>query len=223
MVHGFATSSADSWARFGWIAAFEERGQRVVAPDLPGHGGAEKYTVPEEYGVIEDVVLGYARQLTPVSGVGFSMGARLILSVEIDQPGTFERLVIGGVGANIFSFRSPEHLAGAIESRDHSKAPDNSMAEAFVRGAYKSENSAAALAAFLRRPLRRRILAEGLASVKCPVLVVVGDDDEMVQPVSALTEHLTHAEVVRVPRADHLATMRSREFLDASLDFLAPT
>lgn len=222
MVHGFASSSEQSWRRFGWIDAFEGRGFRVGAPDLPGHGSAEKLVDPEAYGVIEDAVYDDARQMGGglLDGVGFSLGARLVLSVEADHPGTFDRLVVGGVGANIFSFRSPEHLAGAIESRDHEKAPDSPLAEAFVRGAYRASNDAAALVAFLRRPSRRRILPESLDRVRCPVLVVVGEADTMVQPVAALTEHLADARVVVVPGADHLATMRSPLFLESALDFL---
>jgi pimeloyl-ACP methyl ester carboxylesterase len=220
MVHGFASSSAQSWARFGWIEAFEAQGARVLAPDLPGHGSSEKPKDPQAYGAIEDMVYDDTVGLRPVDAIGFSLGARLVLSVEAEHPGTFERLVVGGIGANIFNFRSPEHLAGAIEARDHQRAPESSMAEAFVRGAYGPSNDAEALVAFLRRPRRRRILAEDLERVRCPVLVVVGEADVMVHPVSLWTDHLSHVSLVRVPEADHLATMRSPLFLASALEFL---
>ncbi len=222
MVHGFASSSAQSWARFGWIEAFEAQGAHVLAPDLPGHGSAEKPTDPQAYGVIEDTVYDYAVGLRPVDAIGFSLGARLVLSIEAEHPGTFDRLVVGGVGANIFNYRSPEHLASAIEDRDHQRAPENSMAEAFVRGAYGPSNDAEALVAFLRRPQRHRIIAEDLERIRCPVLVVVGDADVMVHPVSVLTDHLADVRLVRVPEADHLATMRNPLFLGSALEFLAP-
>jgi len=221
LVHGFGSSALSSWQRFGWIDAFEQRGRRVVAPDLPGHGLSEKPTAPEDYGIIEDEVYALAKSLRPLDAVGFSLGARLLISVEAEHPGTFDRLVIGGIGSNVFSFRSPEQLASAIENRDHERAPDSPMAAAFVVGAYRSSNSPEALAAFLRRPLRRRIRAEDLDAVKCPVLVVVGESDTMVHPVEVLTDYFSHVRVVTVPLADHLDTMRSPVFLEASLEFLS--
>jgi pimeloyl-ACP methyl ester carboxylesterase len=221
LVHGFGSSVRSSWERYGWIDAFEQRGRRVLAPDLPGHGLAEKPTDPEDYGMIEDEVYAHAKPLGPVDAVGFSLGARLLLSIEAEHPGTFSRLVIGGIGSNVFNFRSPELLASAIEHRDSDRAPNSPMAEAFVVGAYRSSNNPEALAAFLRRPLRQRIGVEELDGVTCPVLVVVGESDTMVHPVTKLTEHLSDVRVVTVPLADHLDTMRSPLFLEASLEFLS--
>jgi pimeloyl-ACP methyl ester carboxylesterase len=220
MVHGFASSSAQSWSRYGWIEQFEEHGRRVVAPDLPGHGEALKTSDPNDYGEMEEEVYGWAHSASPVDGVGFSLGARLVLAAEALHPGTFTRLVVGGIGANIFSYRSPEHLAGAIEMGDPDLAPDSVMAAAFVRGAQRSTNDPAALAAFLRRPHRHRITTEDLARVHCPVLAVFGDEDTMVHPVDELTKHLTNVRTVSIPGADHLGTMRSPEFLAAALEFL---
>ncbi|HWD95493.1 MAG TPA: alpha/beta fold hydrolase [Acidimicrobiales bacterium] len=220
MVHGFASSSAQSWSRFGWIEQFEASGRRVEAPDLPGHGDAMKTSDPNGYGVMEDEVHQWAVSLGPVDGIGFSLGARLALSAEALHPGTFDRLVVGGIGSNIFSYRSPEHLAGAIEMGDADLAPESTMAAAFVRGAQRSNNDPAALAAFLRRPKRHRITVEELRNVQCPVLVVVGGADTMVHPVTEMTRHLAHARTVTIPDADHLATMRSPDFLAAALEFL---
>jgi len=221
LVHGFGSSARSSWERFGWIDAFEQQGRRVLAPDLPGHGLAEKPTDPEGYGMIEDEVYAHAKSLGQVDAVGFSLGARLLVSVEAEHPGTFSRLVLGGIGSNVFNFRSPEHLAAAIEHRDSDRAPNSPMAAAFVVGAYRSSNNPEALAAFLRRPLRQRIGVEQLNAVKCPVLLVVGESDTMVHPVEKLSEHLTDVRVVTVPLADHLDTMRSPLFLEASLEFLS--
>jgi pimeloyl-ACP methyl ester carboxylesterase len=179
-----------------------------------------KTSDPNGYGDMEDVVYRWAHPLNPVDGVGFSLGARLALSAEAQHPGTFARLVVGGVGANIFSHRSPEHLAGAIEMGDPDLAPESTMAAAFVRGAQRSTNDPAALAAFLRRPTRHRITVEDLESVRCPVLVVVGDADTMVYPVTEMTQYLPDVRTVSIPGADHLATMRSPDFLAAALEFL---
>jgi len=191
-----------------------------VAPDLPGHGDAMKMSDPNEYGAMEEEVYGWALTASPVDGVGFSLGARLVLAAEALHPGTFSRLVVGGIGANIFSYRSPEHLAGAIEMGDPDLAPDSTMAAAFVRGAQRSTNDPAALAAFLRRPNRHRVTIEDLRSIRCPVLAAYGDEDTMVHPVEEFTQYLSDVRTVRIPGADHLATMRSPEFLAAALTFL---
>lgn len=220
LVHGFASSTGSSWRRGGWIDALEGRGRTVIAPDLPGHGLAEKPIDPAAYGSVEEEIYAHVAGRRPADGVGFSLGARIVLSIEADHPGTFGRLVLGGIGANVFSWQSPEKLAFAIEARDHHEAPGNPLAEALVRGANSSSNSPAALTTFLRRPQRRRISVEDLVRIACPVLVVVGEGDTVVHPVSMLTDRLADVRVVTVPSADHLRTMRSPLFLEAALEFL---
>src|SRR5438105_4131244 len=75
-------------------------GRPVIAVDLLGHGEADKPHDPAAYLQLETLV---AAQLPdePVDAIGFSLGARTILSIAADQPDRFQRIVVTGVGANV--------------------------------------------------------------------------------------------------------------------------
>ena len=78
LVHGMTTDSG-SWWRLGPILA--ERGYRVLAPDLPGHGRSRRgdYTLQ---GMAE--ALAQAVPNAPVLAVGHSLGA-LVLAGVVDR------------------------------------------------------------------------------------------------------------------------------------------
>lgn len=217
LVHGFSSSADSSWARNGWLDVLADTGREVIAPDLLGHGNAPKPHDPEAYAGMEDHVRSLVEGAdAPVHAVGFSMGARLVLVLEAQQPGTFERIVVGGVGANLFTAGDHEPMAQAIET---GVAPLDPLARAFVSVASTPPNDPKALAACLRRPAPPLGRAE-LARITCPVLVVIGANDTLASPADPLVDALPNATLVIVKGADHLGTMKGFGFLDATLDFL---
>lgn len=215
LVHGFSSSAEASWARNGWLDVLADTGRNVIAPDLLGHGASEKPHDPHAYAAMEDDVRAALGE-GPVDAVGFSMGARLVLTVEARQPGTFGRIVVGGIGANLFVDGDPEAMARAIETGGETLDP---LARAFVSVASTPPNDPKALAACLRRPTPR-LGREELGRVRCPVLVVVGSADTLALPAEPLVEALPDARLVTIKGADHLGTMKGFGFLDAALGFL---
>lgn len=215
LVHGFSSSAEASWARNGWLDVLADTGRTVIAPDLLGHGASEKPHDPAAFAAMEDDVRS-ALVAGPVDAVGFSMGARLVLTLEALQPGTFGRIVVGGIGANLFTDGDPEPMARAIESGAETLDP---LARAFVSVASTPPNDPKALAACLRRPAPR-LGREELGRVRCPVLVVVGSADTLALPAEPLVEALPDARLVTIKGADHLGTMKGFGFLDAALGFL---
>ena len=216
LVHGFSSSAEASWSRNGWLDLLADTKRTVIAPDLLGHGTAEKPHDPRAYAAMEDDVRRVIADVGPVDAVGFSMGARLVLTLEAQQPGTFGRIVVGGIGANLFAAGDHEPMATAIESGADTLDP---LARAFVTVASTPPNDAVALAACLRRPAPPLGPAE-LSRVRCPVLVVVGSADTLALPAEPLVEALPEATMVVVKGADHLGTMKGFGFLDAALGFL---
>ena len=99
LLHGFSSSSEASWKRNGWLDILADTDRHVIAPDLMGHGDAEKPHEPAAYAVMEDRVLATLTDVGDIDVVGFSMGARMALCIESAHPGTFGRMVVGGVGA----------------------------------------------------------------------------------------------------------------------------
>src|SRR5207237_9027398 len=104
----------------------------------------------------------------PVDAVGFSMGAGLVLSVASRLPDRFGRIVVGGVGANLFQKGDPEPIARAVE-RAVAADDDPGVGRAFAVFAAGADNDPLALAACLRRPTQPLTAAQ-LSLVTCPVL-----------------------------------------------------
>ncbi|HEY5154855.1 MAG TPA: alpha/beta fold hydrolase, partial [Acidimicrobiales bacterium] len=101
LVHGFATSCARTWGETGWLDLLADAGRTVIGIDLLGHGEAPKPHDPAAYEALEDLVLGQLPD-EPVDAVGFSLGARTLLVLASAHPERFHRLVLAGVGANLF-------------------------------------------------------------------------------------------------------------------------
>jgi pimeloyl-ACP methyl ester carboxylesterase len=214
LLHGFSSSTEASWARNGWLDILADTGRRVIAPDLLGHGEADKPHDPAAYAAME--VHDLVADVGDVDVVGFSMGARMALCVESMFTGTFGRIVAGGVGANLFGERNPSTIADALEGNGEALDP---LGRAFVAAAHQPPNDAIAMAACLRRE-QPPLGPPELARVRCPVLVVVGDRDTVAMPPDELVAALPDARLTLVKGADHLGTMKGFGFLDAALGFL---
>lgn len=215
LLHGFATSAARTWRDNGWIDLLTDAGRRVVAPDLLGHGTADRPHDPAAYADLVDRVAA-TLPAGPLDGIGFSFGARVLLTLAAREPDRFGRLVVAGVGANLFREEDSEPLARAIERAEPPDHPQGSYFHALARA---DGNDPVALAAFLRSEAVPRVTTDLLGRVAAPVLVVLGDRD-FASPADPLIDALPNARLVTLPNTDHFATPKSFGFLDAALDFL---
>jgi pimeloyl-ACP methyl ester carboxylesterase len=164
---------------------------------------------------MESVVEGALPSTGPVDAVGFSMGAGILLRVAARDPGRFRRLVVAGVGANLFQRHDPEPVARAIESGEGGAGGLGSLFVQFARG---SGNDPLALAACLRRP-EQPLTAEELGRITSPVLVVLGDQD-FVWPADELVAALPEARLKVLRNVDHFGTPKDFGFIDAMLRVL---
>ena len=215
LLHGLATSARRTWRDNGWIDLLTDAGRTVIAPDLLGHGTSPKPHDPAAYDDLEAHVLE-ALDDEPVDAIGFSLGAKTLLALAADHPERFGRLVVAGVGANLFRDDDTEHLAAAIERADD---PEDPIARYFHALAADPDADPAAVAALLRRPGGLRVTPEGLARITGPVLVVLGDRD-FAGPPDPLVDALGDARLVVLEGCDHFATPKDFRFLDAALEFL---
>jgi pimeloyl-ACP methyl ester carboxylesterase len=210
LVHGFATSAARTWGDNGWIDLLGDAGREVHALDLLGHGTAPKPHDPAAYDELEDDLLARIPD-GPVDAIGFSLGSRTLLALASDHPERFNRLIVSGVGANLFRQDESTLIADAI---DGGGSADNPTVRYFQQLADPE-----ALAALMRRSKHVELTAEGLARITGPVLVVLGDKD-FAGPADPLMEKLPGAELVTLKGVDHFATPKDFGFIDAALDFL---
>jgi pimeloyl-ACP methyl ester carboxylesterase len=214
LVHGFASSFHRNWREPGWVDLLEDGGRPVIPVDLLGHGDASKPHDPAAYADLESGVEAVLPD-GPVDGLGFSLGARVLLTLASRIPDRFGRLVVGGVGENLFREDSTEAVARAMDGGD---LPGHPEMQAFTRFAQGSGNDPKALAAVLRRPTPP-LTPEMLEAVTCPVLVVLGDRD-FAGPADPLMDALPNATLVTLKGVDHLATPTDFGFIDATLEFL---
>lgn len=219
LVHGWGGSFATTWQQTGFTDLLAEAGREVIGVDLLGHGTAPKPHDPDAYADLTRRVVD-ALPDRPCDAIGFSLGAQTLLRTAIDGPGRFRRLVLAGIGRNVFEpdAEMTRRIVAAIEGAGD---PDDNVARLFARYASQPGNDPRALAAIMAR---RAAVADlptehELATVTCPVLLVVGDDD-FVRPADRLVASLPDATLRTLRRTDHFATPESFDFIDAALEFI---
>jgi pimeloyl-ACP methyl ester carboxylesterase len=217
LVHGFASSFERNWREPGWVDILEEEGHPVIGVDLLGHGQAEKPHDPAAYAELEGDVVRALPSDGAVDAIGFSLGAQLLLRVAAAEPTRFGRLVVGGVGASVFRGGDTEAAARAVQAGETAEG-DPAVAQAFATFGRAPGNDPAALAACMRRS-SKPLLPADLASLECPVLVVLGDRD-FAGPADPLLAALPNARLVSLHGADHFGTPKDFRFIDAAVTFL---
>jgi pimeloyl-ACP methyl ester carboxylesterase len=211
-----ASSFELNWREPGWVDLLADAGRDVIGVDLLGHGTAPKPHDAEAYVVLEDRVLDALPPTGTVQGVGFSLGAMTLLRAALAQPGRFSKLVLAGIGGGIFEAHGPAtELADAIAKGD---PVEGGMASLFVQFANHPDNDRLALAACMRAD-RPAIDRAALATLTCPVLVVLGDQDEAGDPTS-LVDAFPDGQLTMLRNTEHFGTPRSFAFIDATLEFL---
>ncbi len=221
LVHGWGGSFATTWERSGFTMLLADAGRPVIGVDLLGHGDAPKPHDPEDYADLTGRVLD-AMPDEPVDAIGFSLGALTLLRTAIARPGRFRRLVLAGIGRNVFEHDddATRRIIAAIAGDDSgSAAGDDNRARLFAQYAHQPGNDPVALAAVMKRPPDEPITEAQLARVACPVLVAVGDQDFVI-PADRLVAALPDARLSVLRRTDHFATPESFGFIDATLEFL---
>ncbi len=212
LVHGLATSAHRTWVETGWVDLLRDAGREVHALDLPGHGGTPPL---DDWSGLEEWV---DRQLPegPLDGVGFSLGARILLVLASARPQRFGSLVLAGVGANLF--RQDGGSARLADELDGIGDDSHPLARHFLALAESSGTDPDAVRGILLR--RSPPLDDAaLAAIEADVLVALGTDD-FAGPADPLMARLPHARLVELRGVDHFATPKSMAFLDAGLTHL---
>jgi pimeloyl-ACP methyl ester carboxylesterase len=216
LVHGWGGSFAATWQATGFTALLADARRPVIGVDLLGHGDAPKPHDPAAYADLTGRIEA-ALPDEPVDAVGFSLGALTLLRLAARRPQSFRRLVVAGIGRNVFE-RDDAARARILAGLGGTAGPEDNLARLFSQYAAQPGNDPVALAAVMRRddaPLTH----EQLAMITAPVLVVIGERD-FAGPGEPLVEALPDARLVTLHNVDHFATPESFGFIDATLEFL---
>lgn len=236
VLHGFTGSGA---AITGLIDRLD---QPCVAPDLPGHGAAPVSAAPDGYSMAAMVEAATAAlDETPADVIGYSMGARVALSLAVARSRLVRRLSLIGGTAGIENpieaaarRAADEHLADTIE-RDGVEAfvdrwerlplfagqqalPEPARA-AIRRG--RLGNSAPGLAGHLRAAGTGAMpsLWTALPDLDLPVQLIVGEHDAKFTAIARdMAARLPDAEVVVIGGAGHAAHTEDPDSVAAAIN-----
>ena len=213
-MHGFGSNFSSDWGRNGWVDLLLDLGVEAIDVPLPGHNDPVASDQVSDYVNIVDPIWHQLEGRVPITAVGFSAGAEVLLRVARQYPEAFERLVLLGLGDRVLRPNNVERLVEAL-SEDHE--PDDVRLRVFWRLVESNASPRAALRAFLARD-RQPLTASELAAVTCPVLSIVGSQESVSQ--DELTRCLPNVKTVTVAGADHFGLTSNFETIDAVLRFL---
>lgn len=233
LAHGF-TQTAHSWSVVQRLLAL--RGlTETNAIDLPGHGSASNVH-SDLWGSADHIVAAAGR----TTYIGYSMGARVCLHAALAHPQDVERLVLIGATAGIDDAEAraqrrtdDELLAGRIETIGVDAFIDEWLQNPLFAGLTPDQamrvdrlrNTSAGLASSLRLvgtgaqvPLWDR-----LADISCPVLLLVGHQDEKFMAIAErMATALPNAELRTIAEAGHSVHLeRPEHSVDVLVDWLA--
>jgi pimeloyl-ACP methyl ester carboxylesterase len=219
LLHGWGGTSASVWKTNGWFDQLEDKGFRITSIDLPGHGVARRSHDAADYA---DLASAVARQLPltgKMIGIGYSLGAKIMLELAARTPQRFAALVLAGVGANAFApEQSGPVVAEVLENGVNATTPE--PVRSLVAYGVRAGNDALALAACLRRSANPVLDAARLSAIDCPALVIVGDRDTLALPLAPLVEALPCGASAVLAGVSHLGLPASAQCRDAVLTFL---
>ncbi len=223
LIHGFASNASVNWAGTGWVQLLIENGYRVISIDNRGHGDSEKFYSPDQYG--PDIFACDALKLLDYLDIhecdvmGYSMGARITCWLCHQAPGRFRKAVFGGMGANIYGNRGGyEEIAQALEADDPETITDPG-GKLFRKFSDAMGSDRLALAACIR-PSKNKITPEITAGISVPVLVAVGNDDEIGGSAEQLANDMPHATSFSPDGLDHMKMTGASVFKKRVLRFL---
>ena len=224
LVHGFASNKEVNWAAPSWMTTLTRAGRRAIALDNRGHGASTKLYDPAAYHsaiMAEDVrALLDHLGLSRADVMGYSMGARIAAFLALAHPGRVRAVVLGGLGIRLVEgVGLPDSIADALEAPSLADVTDPT-AYMFRAFAEQTKSDLHALAACMRGSRQTLNRAE-VGRITVPLLVAVGDKDQVAGSPEALAALIPGARALSIPGRDHMLAVGDRLFKSAVLDFLA--
>jgi pimeloyl-ACP methyl ester carboxylesterase len=226
LIHGFASSGKVNWIDTGWVETLTGAGYMAITLDNRGHGQSAKPHDPELYYPTQ--MAGDALALLDHLGIeragviGYSMGARIAAFLAYDHPERVAAMVLGGMGVNLINGLTDGNdiIAGlrapGLADLTH---PTARQFRIFADHTGSDREALAACMETSRQPMARA----DVRRIAVPVLVAVGEADEMAGRPEPLAEILPEGEAYLIPKRDHMRATGDKLFKAATLEFLSRT
>ncbi|HEX7810988.1 MAG TPA: 3-oxoadipate enol-lactonase [Burkholderiales bacterium] len=220
-------------------AAALKKNFRVLRFDTRGHGGSDAPKGPYTLDMLADDLLGLLDGLAieRTHFVGLSMGGMIGMTAALKQPGRFDSLVLCDTSSRVPPEALPVWEGRIKTAAEQGMEPlvEPTLQRWFTEPFYKSAKPMMARVGHMIRntPVPGYIgcchaipkvnLTDKLGAIKCPVRVIVGDQDvgTPVPMARSIQEAIPGSELVIIPSASHLSNLEQpRAFNDALTDFL---
>ena len=217
-LHGAGGSYQTTFVDTGWVHVVEAAGRTAVGVNLPGHASSAASQVPGDYADLTGLLMP-ALPAGKFDAIGFSLGAKLLLELAIRAPERLGRVVLGGVGDNVFA---PEAVGAAVaDALERGPTPTTPPAVlAFLKTWQPGGTHPLALAAVMRRPPNPVFSVEQLARINLPMLIINGENDPVLSLGGRLAATLAAVRTLMVPQSGHFDLPGQALFKSAALEFL---
>ncbi|HHS82334.1 MAG TPA: alpha/beta hydrolase [Devosia sp.] len=228
LVHGFASNGRVNWLDTGWVDTLCEAGWGPISIDNRGHGESEKLYDPALYpartmaGDVARLIvhLGLVADGEGVPVMGYSMGARICAFLCMDHPELVRAAIFGGLGINMIrGIGGSEAIVQALLAPDLDHVRDRTGRQ-FRIFAEHTRSDLKALAACMQSS-RDPIRAEDLSGIRVPVLVAVGERDEVGGSAEELAALLPRGTALVIPGRDHMRATGDALFKKGVIEFLS--
>lgn len=245
LLHGF-TGSTETWRP---LMSELEKGFRVIAIDLPGHGQTEAPLNVDRYRMeaVADGIAGLLEQLdaVPAHWLGYSMGGRIALYFACRFPLFVRSLLLESASPGILD--TNDRVARAEQDFELAQRIKREGIPHFVdywqslplfdtqqrlseetRTALRTQrlrNSATGLANSLRgmsTGVQPELWSE-LSSLRMPILLITGEDDSKFVDINRrMTAKIPNSRLMVVPQAGHAVHLEAVDlYNDLVLDFFS--
>ena len=224
LVHGFASTKEINWVNPGWVSTLTRAGYRVIALDDRGHGASQKLYDPADYHtgkMAGDVrALMDHLKIARADVMGYSMGARITAFLALAHPERVRSAILGGLGIHLIDgVGLPTTIADALEAPSLDDVTDK-QGRVFRAFAEQTKSDRKALAACIRGS-RQVMSREEVASLKAPVLVAIGTNDDVAGSAQALADLIPGARALDIPDRDHMLAVGDKVYKAGVLEFLS--
>jgi pimeloyl-ACP methyl ester carboxylesterase len=223
LVHGFGSTKDVNWVQPGWVSTLTGAGRRVIALDNRGHGRSSKLYDPAAYH--SDVMAEDVRALLDHLSIdradvmGYSMGARITSFLALKHPARVRSAILGGLGIKLVEgVGLPQEIAVALEAPSLEDVADP-MGRMFRAFADQTKSDRLALAACIRGS-REVLTREQVGQIRTPMLIAVGEKDDIAGSPQALAALIPGARAITIPGRDHMLAVGDKVFKTAVLEFL---